>query len=81
MLKYFVVAVFSMCVLPCLANAQSGSRAVEAMAAPVMATPDMGSAQVMSGGQVHRWWSSHRWWSNGHECSDGHGFLPNGWSF
>ena len=38
MLKYVVVAVFSICALPCFVNAQSGSRSV---AAPVMATPVM----------------------------------------
>ena len=35
MLKYVVVAVFSICALPCFASAQSGSR----MAAPVAAAP------------------------------------------
>ena len=47
MLKYVVVAVFSICALPCFVNAQSGSRSVPvpAMAtpAPVMATPMMDS--------------------------------------
>ena len=61
MLKYVVVAVFSICALPCFAHAQSGSRmaapavAAPTMAAPTMAAPSMG-VQVMDapamGGQV-----------------------------
>ena len=47
MLKYVVVAVFSICALPCIAHAQSGSRGVEAMGAQAMGAQNMG-AQVVS---------------------------------
>lgn len=49
MLKYVVVAVFSICALPCFATAQSGSRAT----APVLATPMVdGGAQYDMGAPV-----------------------------